>query len=120
MLKRILVLDDNQDLLDIIYEALLYEKFEVKVTLANSNIIALAERYQPDLILLDYHLTGSNGIEICRQIKTHPKLAHIPVIICSAYIHKDADLSTWLCDDVIAKPFGLQELTDKVNSLILG
>jgi len=119
MQKRILVLDDNQDILDIIHEALLYQQFEVKVTLDSEGIIGLIQDYQPDLIMLDYHLTGQNGQEICKQIKTHPDLGHIPVIICSAYVQKDADLSSWGCDGVIAKPFGLEELTDKVNNLIL-
>ncbi len=63
---------------------------------------------------------GNNGQEICLLLKTHPDVGHIPVIICSAYVQKDADLSAWGCDDVIAKPFGLEELTDKVNNLILG
>ena len=120
MQKRILVLDDNQDILDIIHEALIYQEFEVKVTLEGGDIINVALDFQPDLIILDYHLTGSNGQEICRRIKTHPELGHIPVIICSAYVQKNADLSSWGCDDVIAKPFGLEELTDKVNNLIEG
>ncbi len=120
MQKRILVLDDNQDILDIMSEALIYQEFEVKVTLDSNNIIDLAKEFKPDLFILDYHLAGSNGHEICRHIKTHPDLGHIPVIICSAYIQKDADLSSWVCDDVIAKPFGLEELTDKVNNLIEG
>ncbi|MGN6181142.1 MAG: response regulator transcription factor [Mucilaginibacter sp.] len=120
MQKRILVLDDNQDILDIIHEALIYQEFEVKVTLDSTDIISIAQEFQPDLIILDYHLTSSNGNDICRRLKTHPDLGHIPVIICSAYIQKDADLSSWECDDVIAKPFGLEELTDKVNNLIEG
>lgn len=119
MPKRILVLDDNQDILDVIHEALLYQEFEVKVTLDSDGIISVTQAYQPDLIILDYHLTGKNGKEICQQIKTHPDLGHIPVIICSAYVQKNDDLSAWGCDDVIAKPFGLEELTDKVNNLIL-
>jgi CheY-like chemotaxis protein len=120
MQKRILVLDDNQGILDIIQEALLYQEFEVKVTLSNNEVIDLAKQFNPNLILLDYHLAGDNGQNICKQLKTHPQLGHIPVIICSAYIQKDTDLSTWGCDDVIAKPFGLEELTEKVNGLILG
>lgn len=120
MQKRILVLDDNQDILDIIHEALIYQEFEVKVTLDKKEIMVIAKTFKPDLILLDYHLAGSNGQDICRQIKTHPELSHIPVIICSAYIQKNADFSAWECDDVIAKPFGLEELTDKVNNLIEG
>lgn len=120
MQKRILVLDDNQDILDIIHEALIYQEFEVKVTLDSTEFISITKEFNPDLIILDYHLTGNNGQEICRRLKTHPDLGHIPVIICSAYIQKDADLSAWECDDIIAKPFGLEELTDKVNNLIEG
>jgi CheY-like chemotaxis protein len=120
MQKRILLLDDNQDILDIMQEALSYQEYEVKVALDSNDLINLTLDYQPDLIILDYHLTGRNGYEICLQLKTHPKLGHIPVIICSAYVNKDEDLSAWGCDDVIAKPFGLEELTEKVNNLILG
>jgi DNA-binding response OmpR family regulator len=120
MQKRILVLDDNQDILDIIREALIYQEFEVKIALESHSIIDIALDFYPDLIILDYHLTGSNGREVCCRLKTHPKLGHVPVIICSAYIQKNANLSDWNCDDVIAKPFGLEELTDKVNNLIAG
>jgi len=114
-----LLLDDNQDILDIMQEALVYQQYEVKVTLDSKEIIGTTQDYQPDLIILDYHLTGKNGYEICRQLKTHPELGHIPVIICSAYVNKGENLSAWGCDAVIAKPFGLDELTAKVNNLIL-
>ena len=120
MQKRILLLDDNQDILDIMQEALIYQEYEVKVALDSNNLINVTLNFQPDLIILDYHLTGQNGYEVCRQLKMHPDLGHIPVIICSAYVNKDEDLSSWGCDDVIAKPFGLEELTEKVNNLILG
>jgi CheY-like chemotaxis protein len=119
MQKRILLLDDNQDILDVMQEALVYQQYEVKVALDSKEIITITKDYQPDLIILDYHLTGKNGYEICRQLKTHPELGHIPVIICSAYVNKGENLSAWGCDDMIAKPFGLEELTAKVNNLIL-
>lgn len=120
MQKRILLLDDNQDVLDIMQEALSYQEYEVKVALDSDDIISLTQNYQPHLIILDYHLTAHNGSDLCRQLKIHPELGHIPVIICSAYVNKDEDLSGWECDDIIAKPFGLEELTEKVNNLILG
>ncbi|WP_461453304.1 response regulator transcription factor [Mucilaginibacter sp.] len=119
MQKRILLIDDNQDILDVMQEALVYQEYEVKVALDSKEIISDTQNFEPDLIILDYHLTGKNGYEICRQLKTDPKLGHIPVIICSAYVNKDENLSAWGCDDVIAKPFGLEELTEKVNNLIL-
>jgi len=61
MQKRILLLDDNQDILDIMQEALSYQEYQVKVALDSNNMINLILDYQPDLIILDYHLTGRNG-----------------------------------------------------------
>lgn len=117
MVKRILVLDDNQDVLDIVKEALLYEKFEVKVSADSKNFLGMISNYRPDLVILDYKLNGPKGDDICRQIKTHTLFNNIPVIICSAYLNND-DFATCGCDATIAKPFGLQELTDKVNGLV--
>ncbi len=117
MLKRILVLDDNQDILDIIKEALLYEKFEVKITSESANIMEVIDSYKPDLIMLDYKLNGPNGDDICRQIKTHPRFYDIPVIICSAYLNNN-NMPVCGCDAIIAKPFGLEELIEKVTALV--
>jgi len=117
MLKRILILDDNLDVLDVLKEALSYEKFDVEITSNSQNIIDIAKTWQPNLLILDYKLTGPNGDDICRKIKSHPQLFDIPVIICSAYLN-DYDLLSCGCDAVIAKPFGLDELMDKVNGLV--
>jgi DNA-binding response OmpR family regulator len=117
MLKRILVLDDNQDILDTINEALSYEKFEVKAITRSEHIIDTLQTYKADLVILDYKLNGPNGCDICNQIKAHPQLAHLPVIICSAYLTINP-LTGCNCDATIAKPFGLNELLDKVNRLL--
>jgi len=119
MLKRILVLDDNQDILDIMKEALSYEKYEVKITSNSEHIIEITKTYQPDLVILDYKLNGPHGDDICRKIKTHSLLYDTPVIICSAYLDNNINLLTCGCDAIIAKPFGLKELLDKVNGLMV-
>ena|ERR1700761_7786435 len=117
MLKRILVLDDSQDILDIVKETLSYEKFEVKTTSSSDHIIDTLQTYRPDLVILDYKQTGPKGDDICRDIKAHPNLQNTPVIICSAYLANN-DLSQCGCDATIAKPFGLNELLDKVKTLV--
>ena len=119
MLKRILVLDDNQDILDVVEEALSYEKFQVLITSDSYNIIEIAKIFRPDLFILDDKLATRRNDEISRQIKWHPMLGNIPVMLCSSYLHKDDDFSDMDCDDVIAKPFGLEELVRKVNGLIV-
>ena len=118
MLKRILVLDDNQDILDIVNETLRYEQFEVQGTTQGNAVIPMMEELTPDLVILDYRVADTNGGEICQKIKTHPKFNNIPVIIFSAYINRDNELFAYGCDAVINKPFDLTELVEKVQRLL--
>jgi DNA-binding response OmpR family regulator len=118
MLKRVLILDDNQDILEIVEEALAYEQFEVHGTTEAIDIMPLIEKIRPNLVLLDYRVSGTNGGEICRLIKSSPDFSSIPVIIFSAYINSSNELFGYGCDAIINKPFNLDELTDTINSLI--
>jgi len=118
MAKRILVLDDNHDILDIVHETLSYEQFEVQSTSRGEVVIPLMEKFVPDLIILDYRVAGSNGGELCLQIKSHPVFKNTPVIIFSAYINHHDELFAYGCDAIINKPFDLNELVTKVNGLL--
>ncbi|UEG52229.1 response regulator [Mucilaginibacter daejeonensis] len=117
MSKRILVLDDNQDILEVVNEVLSYENFEVHTTSTSQNILEVAHEYHPDLVILDYLLQDGNGGDICKQLKADEKLSNIPVIIFSAYINRDVDYPAFGCEAVIPKPFDLDELVNKVNDL---
>jgi DNA-binding response OmpR family regulator len=117
MLKRILVLDDNQDILDVVNEVLSYENFDVHTTATSNNILQVAQDYNPDLVILDYLLNDGNGGEICKRLKADAQLKHVPVIIFSAYINRDVDYPSFGCEAVIPKPFDLTELVDKVTLL---
>ena len=118
MLKKILVLDDNQDILDIVHETLAYENFEVKSITKSEDVMPGIESFNPHLIILDYRVSGANGGEICRTIKAHQSFSSIPVIIFSAYINTESELFAYGCDAIINKPFDLTELVDKVNTLV--
>ena len=119
-MKKILVLDDNLDILQLVENVLVYEKFRVISLTEAPDFIETALRYMPDLFLIDYLLSGSTGADLCKQIKSHSKLKHIPVIIFSAYLHDNVDLQTLGCDSFIAKPFDLDVLIEKVNGLLSG
>ncbi|MBL4675246.1 MAG: response regulator [Mucilaginibacter sp.] len=118
MVKRILVLDDNQDILEVVHETLTYENFEVKSITEGDEVMPLVEAFNPDLVILDYRVSGANGGEICKSIKAHPKFGNVPVIIFSAYVNHASDLFAYGCDAIINKPFDLTELVEKVNGLI--
>src|ERR1700712_5609738 len=114
MLKRVLVLDDNQDILEIVHEALSYEQFEVRSTSESKEVMPLVMEFEPDLVILDFRVAGDNGGELCRQIKSHPEYNDIPVIIFSAYINHNEDMLAYGCDAIINKPFDLVELIEKI------
>ncbi|WDF54505.1 response regulator [Mucilaginibacter sp. KACC 22063] len=118
MAKKILIVDDNKDILDIVHETLSYENFEVLATSENHGIIEKVTGFNPDLIIIDYRLGNINGGEICQQIKQLPGFENLPVIIFSAYVNKPEDLFDYGCNAVIDKPFDLTELIDKVNNLV--
>jgi DNA-binding response OmpR family regulator len=118
MSKRILILDDNQDILEIVHETLSYENFDVRSTANGEDVLPMMAEFNPDLVILDFRVAGVNGGDLCKQIKCHPLYKDIPVIIFSAYINHDDELLSYGCDAVINKPFDLTELVEKVNGLI--
>lgn len=118
-IKRILILDDHADLLDIVKEVLLYEHFEVKGTTRSAEVIPLAQTYQPDLIIIDCHLAGYDSASLCKAVKANVLLAHIPVIICSAYVANNTNIDACGCEAVIPKPYNLEDLIETINGLLV-
>ena len=118
MAKRILIIDDNNDILDIVQETLTYENFEVIAKSDTADYMKVIDEFSPDLLILDYRLGKITGGDICRHVKETPQYANLPVIIFSAYINKKEDLFKYGCDAIIDKPFDLTELIDKVNNLV--
>jgi len=117
-MKKVLLLDNDEDVLDVMQEALTYEGFEVKCIEQTDNILPEIERYRPDLVILDYLLDGINGGEICHQIKKNKKTSDLPVIIMSAYPRVMRSLDDYGCDDFIPKPFDLDDFTGRIQKLI--
>ncbi len=116
---RVLVVDDDLDLLEVI-EALLSRKgFEVKTNINWTNGFEVIHEFQPQLILLDVFLSGVDGLEICKQLKSSPQTRHIPIIIFSGY-PRIAESVTYEygADDFIAKPFEVNELVSKMHVVL--
>jgi CheY-like chemotaxis protein len=114
--KSILVVDDDQDVLAMLEEVLLYEDFKVKGVQQTHDIFGAITDYKPDLVLMDYILSGINGGELCHQIKTNPQTADLPVILISAYPKVLESLGRYGCDAFIAKPFNISDLISGINN----
>ncbi|MFD2148508.1 response regulator [Mucilaginibacter antarcticus] len=116
--KRVLIVDDDNDILDVMKEALSYEGYEVRAITGTNDIFPDIIQRRPDLILMDYLLAGINGGELCHQIKNNSSTQAIPVIIMSAHPRVINSLGTYGCDAFIAKPFDLDDVTENIHRLI--
>lgn len=114
-MKRILVVDDDKDILNILKLILQMNGFEVMVTPNGEEALAKSLSYSPQLVLLDVFLSGSDGRDICNVLKEHPLTKDIPVVIFSAHSNLQDVLKVCNADDFISKPFDINELVDKIN-----
>jgi len=114
-MKRILVLDDDEDILFVVEKILTDAGFHIYSTATGEGFIELAEEINPELILLDYMLDDGNGGDICRTLKLHDKLKDVPVIMFSAYTNPYVRFEEFGCDSFIAKPFDINDLISEIN-----
>lgn len=114
-MKKVLVIDDDAAILEVMQEALEHFGYEVRVTAQAHAAFSMIDAFKPELVLLDYKLDGANGGEICHQIKTNPWTAHLPVVLVSAYCKSILSLGNCGYDKLLAKPFDLEELLSTVE-----
>lgn len=113
---RILVVDDDTDILSIMETLLTMKGFEVAVISKGENTIPKINSFKPDLILLDVLISGYDGRTICRQLKSDVNTRHIPVIMFSAHPGAAASIADYGANDFIVKPFDISHLLKKVNN----
>ena len=87
--NKILIVEDDEDLLEIETLMLSTRGYEVSGVLDGTAALGTVERIKPDLILLDIMLPGMDGYEVCRQLKANDATSHIPVIMLTAKKSKE-------------------------------
>lgn len=117
-MSKILVVDDDTDILSVMEMLLTMKGFKVEVTSKGDNIFGKVDSFKPDLILLDVLLSGHDGRTICRQLKSNDETRHIPVIMFSAHPGAAASIAEYGANDFISKPFDVNNLIQKVKKQI--
>ncbi|MFD1362670.1 response regulator YycF [Lentibacillus salinarum] len=115
MAQKVLVVDDEQPIADILQFNLEKEGYEVVIAYDGDEAVSLAEEEKPDLVLLDIMLPGKDGNEVCREIR---KTQMMPIIMLTA---KDAEIDKVLglelgADDYVTKPFSNREVIARVKA----
>ncbi len=118
-MDRILVVDDNRDILQVVKIILENHGFEVLTTLKGEDTFSNTETFNPQLILMDVFLSsGIDGRQICKSLKLNPKTKEIPVIMFSAQTKMEDVFKICGADDFIAKPFAVKDLIGKIRYLL--
>ena len=116
-MKKILVVDDEKAISDIITFNLKKEGYEAKASFDGEEALEIFEDYQPDLVLLDLMLPQKDGLEVCREIR---KSSNVPIIMLTA---KGEEIDKVLglemgADDYVTKPFSNRELSARIKANI--
>ena len=116
-MRKIALIEDDSDLYALLKYNLEKDGFTLVGAQTGKGAIELCRRERPDLILLDIMLPDSDGLDICKGIRSHPELAHIPVIFLTARA-SETDRIVGLelgANDYIVKPFFIRELIARIK-----
>lgn len=118
--KKILVIDDEEDLLTFVKIRLVNNNYEVAIAHDGEEGLRMAETANPDLILLDVMLPKIEGFKVCDLLKSDPKTAGIPIIMLTAMDSKEAIemAKKHKADGYLIKPFDSQFLLFNVKNLL--
>lgn len=120
MSKKILIVEDERDVVKLLRYNLEKEGFRVSTVADGSLALAEMRREEPDLVILDLMLPGMDGLEVCRQVRRHDKYASVPILMLTAR-SEEADRVVGLeigADDYVTKPFSMRELVARVRALL--
>ena len=117
---KILIVDDDPTICDVLKIYFENEGYEVKVANDGAEGVNFFKLYEPDLVLLDIMLPGIDGMEVCRRLKSAPTTADIPIIMLTAkgdVFDKVLGLELG-ADDFMTKPFDMKELSVRIKAVL--
>jgi DNA-binding response OmpR family regulator len=116
MMRRILAVDDDKDILEVLQYILEESGYEVETLSDGHDLFGHIKENTPDLILLDIMLGNMDGRQLCREVKAKQETHDIPVILISASHNvSDSMKQKGSPDAFIAKPFDISELLDTIK-----
>lgn len=120
MSQKILVVEDEADLLDLVVYNLRKEGFKPLRAETGEKALEIARTEKPDLVLLDLMMPGLDGLEVCRRLRANEATADIPIVMMTARV-EESDAVVGLsvgADDYVKKPFGVKELLARVRAVL--
>lgn len=114
---RALIVDDEETILEFLGMGLGYEGFTVETASDGPSALAAADRFRPDLVLLDWMLPGLDGVEVCRRLRAKGDVAIIMLTAKGETDERITGLDAG-ADDYVPKPFRFQELLARIRAVL--
>lgn len=120
--KTVLVVDDEPHIRHMLEYKLRRAGFTVLTASEGGEAFELAVAHQPDIVITDFQMPGTNGLELCTQLRSTPRTAGIPAIMLTARGYKvpDADLARTCIKDLMPKPFSPRHLLAMIQERLGG
>ena len=119
--KRLLIVDDDSEIVELMTDVLGRDgRFDIKTASTGYDAGIMTQKFNPDLILLDYMLPDVNGNIVCKTIKENPEFSNTRIIIISGVINQIEidDLLKSGAEAFVKKPFSITELIDKIAAIL--
>ena len=121
-MRKVLVVDDSLSVRKVVEKALEGRGLQVLAAASGAEAIALIDRDRPDVVICDVILPDKDGYEICQYVRAHPTIGSTPVLLISGIDNGtvQARAAEVRSDEVMFKPFGVEDLVRKIDHLLAG
>lgn len=116
--KRILVIDDDSGIGEMLKTLLEFYDFEVTVSEKPDEAEEIISEKNIDVVILDMLISGVNGTDVCRRLRKNESTADIPILMMSALHDAGKKCKEAGADDFIAKPFEMEDLIETINGVL--
>ena len=117
-MTKVLIIDDDPDVRTVMNVLMTRQGYEVETAFNKEDALSKLQKFSPSVILLDVLLSGTDGRELCKEIKANDKLKAVPIIMVSAHPGASENIQSYGADDFISKPINSQVLLEKMNKLV--
>lgn len=115
-MSKVMIVDDDRTTVSLLQTLLELDGFEVVIVSMGKDVIPTAEADPPDIILMDYHLTDTEGVRVLRKIRQHESLSNMPVVMASGMDVTDEVMAAG-ANEFLVKPFEPSALPEIFNRL---
>jgi DNA-binding response OmpR family regulator len=115
---HVLIVDDNEDILFMLKAMFQFKGYKVSVKSNADHIENFIQELSPDIILMDMLLSGANGAELCKQIKSNTKISYIPIVMISAMPHADKVCLEAGANYFVGKPFEMDNMLSTIDKAL--